>query len=184
MLKLLTRIFLVATVLLGGLFSIGKVHAALEIEIDPIAFALEGQSYHVAIAGEASRFDVGVFGLELPDDSDNPNYTVSFDGFGVKWDYTGDCIDGLFWGVQASQIDIGFEFNNPNSGAPKEGTTRTTNTYGNRFGYRTGKEGLYVTPWIGFDRVEPYDNVVLGGGQKYNQDSVTVFPTIHLGFRF
>lgn len=58
--------------------------AAVEMEVDPIAYGLEGYSFHLNLAGEGARFDMGVFALELPEDKDNPNYTVSFEGAGIK----------------------------------------------------------------------------------------------------
>ncbi len=175
------RIFLLIVLFWSGGGT--SAYATIEIEIDPIAFALKGYSFHLIYSDDSNRFDVGVFALELPEDSRNEHYTVSFQGTGVKWDYFGDSVDGFFAGLEASTNEVLFEYDDLDDDLPKEDTTETLTTYGVRFGYRIGTDGLYLTPWLGINAAELADDVELGG-QKYEQRSVIFFPTVHIGYRF
>lgn len=158
--------------------------AEIEIEIDPIAFGLKGYSFHVAYAVKKTRFDIGVFALELPEDSNNENFTVSFTGYGAKWDYVGDRVDGMFWGVEAGTSIVNFKYDNPDSSLSNEETTRTLNTYGLRFGYRIGIDGFYITPWLGINSANLIGDDVTLGGETYDQQEIIFFPTVHIGYRF
>ena len=157
--------------------------AAGEVEVDPFAYALEGYSLHLILAGEQQRFDMGVFALELPEDADNPNYTVYFEGAGVKWDFNGSRIDGTFWGFEYASSTLTFRYDDPSDASPSVETIRQLKQFGVRLGYRFGKEGWYVSPWIGVSKGRLSEPVVLNG-QPYQFDEWFIFPTIHIGYRF
>ncbi len=158
----------------------GSAQAAIELETDPIAFALKGHSAHLAFAGSGFRLDVGAFGLELPEDQNNPNYTVEMNGQGLKLDYYGDKIDGWFSGIEAGKATLDFS----NSLDPTSTTSRDLSNYGFRVGYRFGTEGFYITPWIGFDKFTNHGDPVILGGEEYQFKDLQIFPTVHLGYSF
>jgi hypothetical protein len=56
---------------------------------------------------------------------------------------------------------------------------------GVRGGYRLplGGSGLYVAPWIGASYDFDGDDVVIGG-KEFDRPLVTLFPTLHIGWRF
>jgi hypothetical protein len=162
----------------------GSASAEIEIEVDPFAYALKGHSFHTIYSGDKNRFDLGVFALELPEDGENENFTVIFNGYGVKWDFFGKSINGGFWGIQASSTKMNFEYNDPDDGLSSETTTRVVNNYGIRLGYRFGTDGFYLTPWISVDKNEMIGEEVELSGVKYKLKPISIFPTVHLGYRF
>jgi len=46
-----------------------------------------------------------------------------------------------------------------------------------------GLGGLYVVPWVSVSYNFDGDDVVIGG-QEFTRSPVTIFPTVHLGWRF
>ena len=178
------RLLVIHLLALGALFlSATPATAAVELETDPLAFWLNGYSFHVALAREHSRTDLGVFALELPEDAKNPGYRVAFQGVGVKWDYTGNSADGGFWGMEVSQATLTFDYTPPGFDQPTESAEREVRLVGVRTGYRFGHETFYITPWIGISQMLGMKAVELGG-VPYDAQKVQVFPTIHLGYRF
>ena len=157
---------------------------ALEIEVDPLAFALKGYSFHVIFPFENSRIDSGFFGLELPENSKNEYYTVRFDGYGLKWDYIGNSIEGMFFGVEAARSMVTLQYDRPNDGLSLQETTRQMTTYGFRIGYRFGKEGFYISPWLGISKADLSGAPVKLSGSEYRQEEIVLFPTVHIGYRF
>ncbi|REL32920.1 hypothetical protein DYD21_13970 [Rhodohalobacter sp. SW132] len=69
-----------------------------DIDIDPIAFALNGFSIHGGYVTGAYRFDLGIFGLDLPEwVHGNEDFDSSFIGAGWKVDrFFKGYADGFF----------------------------------------------------------------------------------------
>ncbi|MGK0291330.1 MAG: hypothetical protein ACI86H_002797 [bacterium] len=158
--------------------------AEIELEIDPIAYVLKGYSFHVAYAGKSTRLDAGFFALELPKDSTNENYTVSFEGSGLKLDYIGNRIDGFFSGIQYSRAKVKFIYDDSEDNLTEEETSRYIKNYGVRIGYRFGKKGLYLSFWVSVDYNKLEGDDVILGGKEYDFKDITFFPTVHIGYRF
>ncbi len=157
-----------------------------EVEADPIAFILNGYSFHVGYTKGHLRFDAGVFGIKQPDFAlDNKLFSVFSSGGGLKVDYLLRPNRGLFFGLQS-------DYATDKIGLKSEETTQSVSgvTLGLRTGYRfmLGKQerqfkGLYLVPWVGLiHSLNP--SVVTKGGHTYSQASWSIFPTIHLGYRF
>ncbi|MCP4296969.1 MAG: hypothetical protein GY786_15305, partial [Proteobacteria bacterium] len=161
-----------------------SAHAEVEIEIDPIAYALKGNSLHLIYSGASSRVDLGTFALELPEAEKNENYTVYFKGQGIKWDYFGKSVEGVFWGIQASSTEVNFRFEDPSDSSNTGETNRRVNNYGIRVGYRFGSDGFYITPWISVDKNELLGDDVVLQGEKYDFEETSYFPTVHVGYQF
>ncbi|MVT09098.1 hypothetical protein [Chitinophaga tropicalis] len=182
-----------ASVLLFGFITGMEVSAQtttskghVEIEADPIAYALKGYSVHLGYQKNSFRYDVGIFGIEVPKFlSENDDFKEYSRGFGLKVDYTGKEARGWFIGAQS---DYTFErATYKKNGHKEKGTTLSA---GIRGGYRimfSGKnrdgKGFYITPWIGIDKVFQIDEIVFEE-HSYENQSFRIFPTVHLGWRF
>lgn len=157
-----------------------------EVEADPIAFILNGYSFHVGYTKGHLRFDAGVFGIKQPDFAlDNKLFSVFSSGGGLKVDYLLRKNRGLFFGLQS-------DYATDKIGLKSDEDTQSVSgvTLGLRTGYRFmfGKQerqfkGLYLVPWVGL--IHSFNpSVVTKSGHTYTQASWSIFPTIHLGYRF
>lgn len=155
--------------------------AQTEIEVDPIAYALNGYSLHIARVLGSTRLDVGVFGADVPKAfHGNDGWSSSIRGAGIKWDYVGSDSDGLFVG-----LDGGYMRNKYTWEAADQSAERDVVGLGVRGGYRLpiGRSGLYLAPWVGVSYNLAGDDVQLDG-ERFDRNPVEVFPTIHIGWRF
>ena len=74
-----------------------------DVEIDPTAYALDGNSLHVGLARGALRLDLGNFGLALPSALVDDGFAARFDGFGAKLQWFPRTPQrGLFVGADAA----------------------------------------------------------------------------------
>ncbi|MGL1903687.1 MAG: autotransporter outer membrane beta-barrel domain-containing protein [Fibrobacterales bacterium] len=152
-------------------------HAQFEIEVDPLAYILKGYSLHGIYLLDETKIDVGVFGLELPEDSDNKNFTVYFKGAGFKYDWYGNALDGFFTGIQGSIATVEFSYASQNK-------NRIITSSGVRVGYRWSWGHFFVTPWVSVDYNHNWGSEVVIQQNKYDYTSISLFPTIHLGYHF
>lgn len=158
-----------------------EAHAQVELEADPIAYALNGFSLHAAKVLGATRLSVGTFGIDVPRSyHGNEGWSSSMRGAGVKWDYLGASIDGWFAGVDAGYMRMSYLLE-----VERETVKRHVIGAGVRGGYRLplGRSGLYLSPWIGLSYNFDGDDVVVGS-ERFDRGGVTVFPTVHIGWRF
>ncbi len=153
----------------------------VDVELDPIAFALSGHSLHVGVGFDHFRFDIGAFAMELPEWAHgNDGFSASFDGFGIKVHaFLEDDGTGPFVGVAAGISD---------TLVARSGThlaARDTNlSVGAEIGWLVPiVEGLYVKPWVGVGWVFGTEDVVLDGA-RYESQPLQIFPTVHLGYVF
>jgi len=153
---------------------------ALDLEVDPIAYGLNGYSLHLGLGQENFRFDLGVFGLEMSDSfTSNENFEVDFEGYGVKLDYLFGSYQRGFVGIQAASSKVGYKLKS--SGTKKR---LTQVSFGPRVGYRFILDNnITITPWIALDFNLDKEDIIIDN-EKYEADLVTIFPTVHLGWRF
>lgn len=171
---------MVRLVVFLGLLVSSVARAGLEVEVDPIAYLSKSYSGHILYdTGWGVRIDLGAFGMEMPEFAEpNEGFKTKFTGYGVKLQYYGKSTDGTFVGVSygTSRFNVEHEMTK----ATGEVDLRSA---GVQIGYRFGKEGFYVTPWIGFDKILG-DRKIDVGGKAYEFPEISVFPTVHLGYRF
>ena len=159
----------------------------VEIEIDPIAYALGGGSGHVAYTWKNERIQLGYGQLTLPEQlQNNEGVTESFKAISLKWDYFfgSDTPDhGFFAGPTFDYLFLTYE---------DDMNTYKENQFslGIRAGYKfdlfknsKNLNGLYLTPWIGISSLTKSGDFELSG-QTYSRKAVNFFPTIHLGYSF
>ncbi|GGH32367.1 hypothetical protein GCM10007423_21820 [Dyadobacter endophyticus] len=157
-----------------------------EVEADPVAFIFNGYSFHLGYTRGHLRFDAGIFGIKQPSFAvENKLFSVFSSGGGIKVDYLLRRNRGLFIGLQS-------DYATDKVGLKSDGDTQSVSgvTLGLRTGYRFmfGKEerqfkGFYLVPWVGLiHALNP--SIITSNGHDYTQSRWSVFPTIHLGYRF
>lgn len=152
----------------------------VDVEIDPIAYALDGFSLHVGLNKGRYRLDLGAFGLAMPEFVHGQDgFDASFAGFGGKFDVA---LHEDGWGPFASL-----------EGAYTRLTVRDRQTtqsaddpalgVGVRVGWRFNVvDNFYVVPWVGVGY--RFGSDVNVAGRVFENNNITVFPTVHLGYRF
>jgi len=155
-------------------------HAAWDAEVDPIAFALSGYSAHVGYQVSHLRADLGIYGAKVPEVwHGNEGWTERTKGVGAKLDWTGSD-QGLFAGVDGEYNRTKYTWR-----YTAESVSRSAPAVGGRVGYRfvLSQTRLYISPWVGID----YTFGEIGasiGGRKFDEKRISLFPTVHLGWRF
>ncbi|MCF0050511.1 hypothetical protein LXM25_10605 [Dyadobacter sp. LJ53] len=157
-----------------------------EIEADPIAYILNGYSFHAGYTLAHLRFDVGVFGIKQPKFAlANEQFSVRSSGFGVKADYLFRANKGFFLGLQSDYgMDrIGLKTSDARI-VSKSIILGARTGYRFMFGEKEDQyKGLYLVPWVALmHTLDP--TIVMQNNQSYEQKKWSVFPTIHLGYRF
>lgn len=164
-----------------------RIPTTFELEVDPLAYIMNGYSVHAIYAPGHLRFDLGAYGLELPEGlRTNEGFSTQHGGYGLKVNYSFHGIKGLFVGV-------GTGYSTEEATHLESGTSATGHTVGVgvQVGYRfflikdaNGRpRGLYLAPWIGLDRNFHVDEVRFEG-LEYKQSDWQPFPTVHIGYRF
>jgi hypothetical protein len=171
---------LLASLLLSATISAADPFHA-DVEIDPTAYALDGNSVHVGIGTGRFRVDLGNFAEHLPQFfHGHDGFDVSFDGFGMKLQaFLSDDQSGWFAGVDGGELRVL---------AQRRGTDLADRqrqlSVGVHAGYRfTLPDGFYVTPWLGVGYDFGARDATLAGS-TFHSDAISVFPAVHLGFRF
>lgn len=150
-----------------------------DFEVDPTAYALSGYSLHVGLGWKRLRLDLGAFAMALPDFAkSDDSFEVSFDGFGSKLQYFVLAEQrGLFVGVDAGVA-------RPLVQRGELASKDSQYSIGVNAGYRFDLGAhLYATPWLGVSYAFSAEDVTLGG-TTYQHDPVTIFPAVHVGYRF
>lgn len=174
------KIWLPALVAAFVLTAPGGAAAQVEVEVDPFAYAMNGFSLHAAKVLGSVRVNVGTFGIDVPRAyHGNDGWSSRMRGAGVKVDYLGSDIDGLFAGV-----DGGYMRNRYALATGGASETREVLGLGFRGGYRKplGGRGLYLAPWVGVSYNFHGDEVVIGG-DVFERSVLTPFATVHIGWR-
>lgn len=156
-----------------------------ELEADPVAYALNGFSVHAVRVQDRMRFDLGVFGLQVPESFNaNKGFEVYSRGAGLKVNYLLNSKETWFAGA-------GFGYLNNTIRQRESSLTQVQHTIGTgvHVGYRIylfrnfnyGK--IYLTPWISMDYNKALKPVQFNG-ETYKTVPLSFFPTVHIGYRF
>lgn len=156
-----------------------------EIEVDPIAYLLNGYSVHGVYNHNHLRFDAGIFGIEQPASlTGKKDFKVMTRGFGLKVNYLIKKVNGAYAGV-----DFGYATNEVTLKEDGQKDTGHNLSVGAHLGYRfflfprqkNLLQGFYLTPWAGISYNHVYDKVNL---RNYEEGNLGFFATFHLGYRF
>lgn len=178
------RFFITTVTLLSVWFSTQQAYAtepliALDAEVDPLAYVLNGHSVHLGLWLGQVRVDLGAFGLDMPEWlHQQEGFSSRFGGFGTKVDYIfrSDRMGG-FVGIEGS-------LNHITISQQRTGQTRQLRVgqVGVRAGWRFELGyGVFVAPWIGVGRQLGPQRIHVGDG-TFTQSAWTIFPTIHIGW--
>lgn len=165
-----------------------KTSRHIEVEIDPLAYALGGGSGHVAFAWQHQRAQIGYARLPMPEFFRNhEEVEEAFQAISLKWDYFMNretAQKGWFFGPTADVMFITY------TGPSGDQLDDMQVNLGVRGGYRFNLfpnqnilRGLYLTPWVGTSWLLDADDIQLSD-QSYSRASFTLFPTVHLGWSF
>ncbi len=188
--KYIITLLLTLTIAQASIAQDTKNDNHFEFETDPIAFILKGYSAHLGYQTGHFRWDVGVYGVEVPSFfSGYDNFDIRSNGAGIKLDYLFQKRKGLLVGIESN---ISRERVSPKSNDDKDLTKRFTNVaLGMRVGYRwmlgskkNDYKGLYIFPWVSFLSVNLNPQSAIIQGEEYKQKTFSVFPTVHFGYSF
>lgn len=157
-----------------------KLHP-FAIEVDPIAYILSGYSIHGLYQYKKFRFDVGIYGLKQPQFySDNKDFTTRTMGVGFKTNYflnrseTWFIGAGLGWTKERIEQKISSRREKQNFIGLGVHTGLRFNLFKTRF---------YISPWVSLDYNFPLDKIQFES-DEYKTKKISIFPTIHLGYKF
>lgn len=162
-----------------------KFKKTFEIEVDPIAYILNGYSVHGIYNHNHFRFDLGYYGIETPGKlTGNEKYNIRSTGFGIKANYMIKKVNGFYAGV-----DLGYGETLATENETKLKDTGHTLSIGTHVGYRififphhrNALNGLYLTPWAGISYNHVYDKIKF---TNYKDSKLGYFATFHIGYRF
>lgn len=161
----------------AGLWSL----AAFDLEVDPLAYLAKGGSLHLGLRLGRARFDVGAFSADVPRWlHGQADFRDRFFGWGAKLDVALRA-DGLgpFAGVDGGVLvdDVVDLRTDLAARAVSWGVS-------GRAGWRVGLGGgFYVVPWVAVG-YRGGDADLQVGERRFERSRLTVFPTVHLGYRF
>ena len=153
----------------------------VDVEVDPTAYVLNGYSLHVGLGWKRTRLDLGTFALTVPTAiQTNEAFDVSFAGFGAKLQY--------FPLAEQRRGFFGVDLNVGRQLVERVGTTMSSRDLQVAVGVNAGwrfqiSKRFYATTWIGVSYGTKTKDVTLAGS-TYETKRITVFPAIHLGYRF
>ena len=157
----------------------------IELETDPIAFALNGYSFHVIYVKKRFRYDLGIFGANQPEAySGNKGFLTYSRGVGGKINYLLNQKETWFAGVGA-----GYAKHKITHKASELVQNQETFSIGVHTGYRffffknTSFSNIFIAPWASIDYNIPLNKVNFALG-NYTTKPWSIFPTIHLGYKF
>lgn len=159
----------------------------IELEIDPIAYALKGYSVHLIHVQNRWRKDLGVFAIQQPQGyGPNSGYSIFSAGVGAKLNYLLNKKETWFAGIGGGYVE-----NNIRQIATEQTAVQKLLSIGVHAGYRWSPfrnsksvfRGLYLAPWASLDYNHAL-NAVKWDKSSYQQARFSVFPTVHLGYKF
>jgi hypothetical protein len=152
-----------------------------DVEVDPLAYLLRGHSLHIGLRVSRLRFDLGTFGLMVPEFiHGQKSFEDTASGYGAKADvYLFAPQSGLFVGVESSLTQQQI--------TDEESDVRATFwawSAGVRAGYQFELPAeFFIKPWIGIGHRFGHDDIEVAG-RVFHQSPLLVFPTVHVGYVF
>jgi hypothetical protein len=158
-------------------------YAQWDVETDPTAYVLKGYSVHVAhtVLDGKSRLQFGVFGAETPEwVHGNEGWSESSRGVTFKLDYFPlQELRGPFVGLDSNYARVSYRLQETRGSAHKN-----IIGLGPRVGYRFAiGQHLYISPWMSLDYQFRAKDVVISG-KRFKQGRFSIFPAVHVGWRF
>jgi hypothetical protein len=178
-----------ASILTAALFFAfaGATHAQtdarhVDLEVEPLAYAFGGAGGHVAVQVSQWKYEVEVFGLEIPESlHGNDGFTASPLGAELHFErFFGDGPGGFYVGPEAGIVRL--DLTHQASGTNEQ---HTRYSVGVRGGYQwyTGLGNLYVSPVVGVSYTLNSDTIEMAG-EPFETAPVGLWGTIGIGWSF
>lgn len=173
--------FLISNFCISTAFTQTRNNSGFDIDVDPIAYTLNGFSVHGGYINGAYRFDIGFFGIDLPEWlHGNKEFEASFVGAGWKVDrFFKNLPEGLFAGIEGNISRMNVTHIKSDQDQDHIGYT-----LGIRSGYRwnTGLGKLFLTPWVGLGYNLNAKDITIDGN-TFEASPLQPFLTLHLGWK-
>lgn len=153
----------------------------VDLETDPTAFVFRGYSLHVGLGWKHVRLDLGAYGMDFPGFIEtNEGFESSFRGAGAKLQlFLFDEQKGGFVGIDAGLTHLRADLEGSGHHASQDRIGVGVN-----LGWRFALPyGLYATPWLGIGYALDAKDMNVDG-KTYRANPVSIFPAVHLGYRF
>jgi hypothetical protein len=153
----------------------------IDIEADPIAYIFNGFSVHGGLNTDHVRYDLGLFGIEVPGSfHGNDGFNQYILGGGLKADY-------FLTGTQSGfYMGAGTDLTSSRLRLDETGNEKTVIQFGAgiNVGYKFSlTPNLFIKPWFGLSYLFKSDTVEIDG-QMFEQSAIRPFPTVHIGWTF
>ncbi|HET9930790.1 MAG TPA: hypothetical protein VFQ35_08890 [Polyangiaceae bacterium] len=153
----------------------------LDLETDPTAFAFNGYSLHAGLGYRHVRLDLGVYAMDVPGFVEtNDGFESSFRGAGAKLQlFLFDEQKGGFVGIDGGMNQLRIQESRTSAR-----DSQWQGSLGVNLGWRFVLPfGFYATPWLGLGYALNAKDMSVAG-KTYNPNSFTIFPAVHVGYRF
>ena len=169
------------------LVSAGPVQAQkdarhVDLEVEPLAYAFGGAGGHVAYQAGSWKYEVEVFGLEIPESlHGNDGFTASPLGAELHFErFFSEEPGGFYAGPEAGFVRL--DLTHEASGASEQ---HTRYSIGVRGGYQwyTGLGNLYLSPVVGVSYTLNGESVSLGG-DTFESAPIGPWGTVGIGWSF
>lgn len=154
----------------------------VDLEIEPLAYTFGGAGGHVALQNGAWKYEIEVFGLEIPQSlHGNTRFTARPTGFELHFErFFGERVGGFYLGPEVGLVRL--RLNHSPSGRTEY---RTRYSVGLRGGYQwyTGLGNIYVSPVVGLSYTLNGEAIEIGG-DTFESAPLGPWGTVGLGWSF
>jgi hypothetical protein len=154
----------------------------VDVEVEPLAYAFGGAGGHVGVQAGVWKYEVEVFGLEIPEAlHGNDGFSASPLGVELHVEhFFGEGSEGFYVGPEAGLVRLDVSHR-----ASGRSTQETRHSIGVRGGYQwyPGLGDLYVSPVVGISytlNAEPIDVA----GETFESTPVGPWGTVGIGWSF
>lgn len=154
----------------------------LDLEVEPLAYAFGGAGGHVAVQAGNWKYEVEVFGLEIPESlHGNDGFEASPLGVELHFErYFGDGPGGFYVGPEAGIVQL--DVTHRASGTSEQ---RVRYSVGVRGGYQwyPGLGNLYISPVVGVSYTLNSEAITIGE-DTFEAAPVGPWGTVGIGWSF
>ena len=170
----------------AALFSLAATVTAFpspkfDVELDPADFIWGGYRIHAGYIRNGFRYDVGVLSVEIPRVfHGNERFRYGISGIVARVDYLFGSYEKWFAGIEGTWMENSYTHLRTDTRA-----TRHPVLLASRFGYRfLFFDHLTITPWLGLGALLNKGDDFVVDGDRFEVPTLSIFPTVHVGWSF